>query len=410
MISLKVTVCDAMCGAGKTQAVINMMNNSPDTKFLFVTPRLTEVERIKQSCEQRNFVEPRIMDNTFKMGNLKKLLRDGHNIASTHALFRSYDDEVLTLVKEKHYTLVLDEIIDIVDILPMHPDDVRVAERFMSVDEGTGRVTWIAPDYRGSFFRDIRSKIEGGYVTLDQDHFLLWLLPIDIFQAFDDVLILTYMFDAQPQRYYYDLHNIPYSYVGVRHVGGAKYEFCDVSESTFHLDIANKVHIVDNYKLNYIGNERTSLSVSWFDKNARAEDGGYEEPSVERLRKNLVNYFSNYAKVSRKRKMWTTYKRHRKAIDGTAYSNGFLECRSRATNDFAERTHLAYCVNMYVHPTIKLFFAQRGITIDQDRYALSEMIQWVWRSAIRRGEEIWLYVPSSRMRELFQNWVSEQHI
>ena len=386
------------------------MNNEPDKRFLFITPRLTEVERIKESCKQRAFYEPRVVDNTCKMGNLLKLLREGRNIASTHALFQRYDDEVVALIKKGHYTLVLDEIIDIMDIQSMHPDDVRAAEKYMSVDETTRRVTWVDNSYKGTLYKDIRAKIETGYVTLDYDHLLLWLLPIEIFTAFDEVLILTYMFAAQPQRYYYDLYNIPYSYIGVRHVQGLQYEFCDVADSTFHLDIASRVHILQNKKLNYIGRERTSLSVSWFNRNQKAisDEGG--ESGVERLRKNMVNYFRNYANVPSECKMWTTYKEYQKSLRGSGYAQGFLECRSRATNDYADKTHLAYCVNMYVHPTVKLFFSKRGIKIDQEQYALSEMIQWVWRSAIRRGEEIWIYVPSSRMRELFQNWVSEQHI
>ena len=35
-----------------------------------------------------------------------------------------------------------------------------------------------------------------------------------------------------------------------------------------------------------------------------------------------------------------------------------------------------------------------------DAYARTELIQWVWRSSVRRGEEITLYLPSPRMREL----------
>jgi len=38
---------------------------------------------------------------------------------------------------------------------------------------------------------------------------------------------------------------------------------------------------------------------------------------------------------------------------------------------------------------------------------LSEMVQWVWRSAIREGNEIVLYVPSERMRNLFTNWLEQ---
>ena len=45
--------------------------------------------------------------------------------------------------------------------------------------------------------------------------------------------------------------------------------------------------------------------------------------------------------------------------------------------------------------------------MDQDGYALSEMLQWIWRSAIRDGKEINLYIPSKRMRTLLTDWIDE---
>ena len=33
------------------------------------------------------------------------------------------------------------------------------------------------------------------------------------------------------------------------------------------------------------------------------------------------------------------------------------------------------------------------------------MIQWIWRSAIRDGKEVWVYVPSRRMRDLLRQWL-----
>ena len=40
-------------------------------------------------------------------------------------------------------------------------------------------------------------------------------------------------------------------------------------------------------------------------------------------------------------------------------------------------------------------------------YSLSVLIQWIWRSAIRDGEEIWIYIPVQRMRELLEQWIDE---
>ena len=36
---------------------------------------------------------------------------------------------------------------------------------------------------------------------------------------------------------------------------------------------------------------------------------------------------------------------------------------------------------------------------------LSEMLQWVWRSRIRKGEPIVLAIGSARMCRIFNNWI-----
>ena len=44
--------------------------------------------------------------------------------------------------------------------------------------------------------------------------------------------------------------------------------------------------------------------------------------------------------------------------------------------------------------------------IDQETFALSEMLQWVWRSRIRNGQPIKVCILSDRMLRLFQHWLS----
>jgi proteasome lid subunit RPN8/RPN11 len=79
---------------------------------------------------------------------------------------------------------------------------------------------------------------------------------------------------------------------------------------------------------------------------------------------------------------------------------------ARATNEYADRKYLAYCVNVFINPILGQFFNLKNIDIDEDGYALSEMIQWIWRSAIRKGEDIYIYIPSSRMRNLLKEWLN----
>ena len=63
--------------------------------------------------------------------------------------------------------------------------------------------------------------------------------------------------------------------------------------------------------------------------------------------------------------------------------------------------------NRFADPNIIKFFAQRDIRIDSDEFALSEMLQWIWRSAIRDDKPIDLYIPSRRMRDLLIDWIEQ---
>ena len=59
-----ITVVDAICGSGKTEFCIQYMNkysNPSDNNsklFIYVTPYLSEIERIKNSCPNLNFYDP----------------------------------------------------------------------------------------------------------------------------------------------------------------------------------------------------------------------------------------------------------------------------------------------------------------------------------------------------------------
>ena len=76
-------------------------------------------------------------------------------------------------------------------------------------------------------------------------------------------------------------------------------------------------------------------------------------------------------------------------------------------NNYSDRHVVAYTINRFMNPVIRQFFQQHGVEVDEDRYALSDMIQWIWRSAIRNGEHITLYIPSYRMRKLLIDWINE---
>ena len=149
--------------------------------------------------------------------------------------------------------------------------------------------------------------------------------------------------------------------------------------------------------MNSIGEGKHDLSIHWFSKN---------DKDVEQLRKNIYNCFTNIWDVPPAERMWSTFKCAQHKLKGKGYTKAFLVFNSKATNNYKSRTCLAYAVNIFMNVNDKLFYKKYGIDVNEDGYALSTMIQWIWRSAIREGKEINIYIPSKRMRTLLIDWIN----
>lgn len=397
----KVIVVDEMMGRGKSSAAINYINNSSeDERFIVITPYLTEIKRYKTACAKKHFREPEYCGGS-KLDNIKELIKDGKNIISTHALFRKFDRDAIDRCKSLNYTLIMDEVADVVEHYEITEDDMKtVLEKYCTIDESTSLLTWREDQqqYVGKF-SEVKALCELGGLVYVRGSLLLWLFPIEAFTAFEKVFILTYMFDAQIQSYYYKYYNLKYTFMYVNGDSLDNYKF-SLEKSNDNICFDDLIHIVDNYKLNIIGQSNQSLSLSWYNNNTKTA-------VMKQLKKNIYNFFNNIRNGGSKDNMWTTFQDYKKELSGKGYTKGFLSINARARNDFRDRTSIAYPVNRYLNPMTKGFFQDHGVTVDEDGYALSEMLQFIWRSAIRDGGEIWIYIPSSRMRNLLIKWMSE---
>lgn len=408
-----IRVVDEKMGDGKSSGVINMINKSDDgTKFLFVTPYLSEVKRVRCACPGKEFKEP-IKNEDFnysKLRGLKMLLGSGCNIATTHALFHYFDDEVIDLIHNNNYVLVLDEVADVIrpylkanakarceGITKSDLDCLlKSSARF---NEATGFVDWIDDSYDGTQ-NPYKIDCQMHSLALYGDkQYPLWVFPYKIFEAFKECYILTYMFDNQIQKYYFDMLGLNYDFMGVSKIDG---EYCLSQKRKKEpiVDYRKLIHICEKERLNRIGNRRTDLSKAWYSKNR-------SNPLMTQLKNNTSNFFKNICGCKSSQTIWTTFKGHRKCVQGKGYTKGFLACNIRATNEYGNRNCVAYLMNRYMNPVIRNFFLRYGVEVDEDGYALSEMLQFIWRSAIRNGEEIWIYIPSARMRNLLKQWIED---
>ena len=402
---MKIKICDSIMGSGKTMAAIQRMNADIKNKYIYITPFLLEAERVKKFCPTRNFEEPKNRGSG-KLDNLNYLLGKGFNIASTHALFKSYNQYTVELIKNNNYKLILDEVCDVVELLQVTKFDRRmlVRDENMKIEQDNS-IVWINDEYKGDFLW-LMYMVRTGNVYLYNDNLIFWLFPIEIFKAFKEVIVLTYMFDAQIQRYYYDYNNLGYEYIGTKKIRNGGYEFCETGYvPEYCKTLIDKVHILENERLNLIGDTDYTLSSSWYEREKRKRT----KPLTNVMRRNLQNLFRHKFKCEEEQRLWTCYKDSYDSLKGKGYSDSekFVSFNARSTNKYAERTHLAYCINLFMNPNLKKFLTEKGADVNEDKWALSELIQLIWRTAIRNQGDIWVYIPSRRMRELLQSWLKE---
>lgn len=406
-----INVVDSPMGTGKSSWAINKMSDMRDIyrRYIYITPFLEEIKRVKEAIPERRFTEPKInKKNKTKLESLKQLIINDRDIATTHALFTMCDQELIDLLKSHNYTLILDEVIDVVSPAKNYTTydrDMILNSGLVEIDKQQyGRCVWIGDENYCGKFDDMKRLCDSGTLYFANNTFLVWVMPIESFQAFDEIYILTYQFQYQIQSYYYDFFEMWYDYYHIEKIDG-KYTLVPTPNdelNTYDIEFRKKakelITIVDNPKLNAIGDEQSDLSVTWYKKRSGA--------TIGQLKNNTYNFFFNIVKTKSEDNMWTTFKDYKSSLKGKGYSKGFVPCNSRATNEFGHKKALAYLCNRYPDPSINAFFQQRGYSICAYHWALSEMLQWIWRSAIRNNKPITIYIPSARMREMLEWWLN----
>lgn len=444
---------DAPCGEGKTSWAIQYINDNKDENYVYCTPFLDEITRIRKECDSnyRRFVEPTYNNGT-KIDNFNRLLAECSDIAVTHTTFLNSTAETLEFIRSGDYTLIVDEVLDVVESFnkiqsvedmprqKVTKDDVEfLLEHQIIQIQNDYRVIWNDREYGERLkFAEVERLAKLGRLYCVNNNFLVTVFPSEIFKCFKNVYILTYMFGGSTFKYYLDLFNIQYELKSVQTEANGKRSIAQYSreyDSIFRGKCKNLITICDNARMNAY--RRGTLTKTWYCNSKRDK--------LSSLKNNMNNFFNRYLKnasASNGDIMWTCFKGYEDKLKGQGYTYAraltrderklpknelddlkqklscFVSCNARATNKFGERWALAYCIDMRFHPMIRQFFMASNeerkkngfnpINPDEDLYSLSFLIQWVFRSRIRNNQPIAIYIPSKRMRELFIAWLDDK--
>lgn len=425
-----ITVIDSIMGSGKTTWMLNHMNEAHaqslsaalesdgrvrEQRFLYVAPTLDEVDRVIKACPELRFKDPQPIHGR-KLWGLAQLIEAGEHICTTHALFSMLNRDIYRLLRERNYVLIIDEVVTCVDMLhALKKADQQILfdGQFVSVDDETGRLQWNHdryPEYAGRF-DDIRNLCENGNLVVyrhrrsgeamkDTDPvILLWEFPSEFLRCFSSVYVMTYLFHGSPMSAYLNAEGLDFDMRAV--ADGKLINWLAVDEAAIKAKLRSLVTIYSG-KMNMIGargeGRRNPLSSSWFDR--------ADEQTLKVLKSSTTRFFECVAKTPSASNAYTTFKKAKHSLGGKGYARGFIPINAKATNKYIEKESLAYLANVFHQPVIKGFFDERGIPVYEEMFALSEMLQWIWRSQVRRGDRITVYVPSERMRGLLTEWLN----
>lgn len=450
-----IVVYDAMMSSGKTKRIIAEMLEehkkaqyglfgANKAKFIYISPFLSEAHRIagttaRSDTDQRpklteqgkveyldvpqkelNFCHPSNQNKDgSKQTGLKHLIENGANIVSTHALFKELSPMNLEFAKD--YTLVIDESLDV--FTPDCTLTAKEVEQYIDINilsigedghtikfhrENFGRANKVCETVKDTTentrYYEFAKACDKG-LMFKNNGVVLRKFDAEILKAFKKVIIMTYNFKGSMFDLFLQQEKLEYTveYFGKRVE-----------------DIKHLITINENYKDNAIGeigigrngkrdNKVQFLTVTHYTK---ARNGNKTERSdvTQVMYNRLYNLWCQRNKVDASRRLWTCFKDDVMAISkGTGktnrFSNSWIPFNTRATNDYDETDHLAFLVNVFMDNRFIAFTKTNGLATSQDHYALNILLQWLFRSAIRKDQPIDVFIPSERMRNLLKDWL-----
>lgn len=404
----EVKVLDAICGAGKTTWVFDYIKANKDKRWLFVSPYLSETGdgrtkgRIQQELPELSFKSP--SSTPTKTASFQRLASAGYNIAITHSLFHSFSIEIAEILEQNDYHLVIDETIDLISIYDdiERQDVICLIKANMINKLPNGQLEWNHVEYPNYTGRDteIKDMCDTQALWLHGDNVLIQRVPPTIIKSCKSCTILTYMFEGSLMKSWFQLNNLQYNYFYPDTLKTEK-EIKEVISK--RLKIIKPTKMINDLQLDKQGqNVKNTFNVGWYKNDSTPK-------LLERIKASIASTLQE--SMSKGKTFWTTFKEYKSSLQGKGYTrvvkgiDPFVPKNMRASNEYSEFTNCIYTINIYPHGTLVSHLRQFNIEIDRDSYALSEMVQFLFRGCIRKHEEMHILILSNRMRGLLEKYL-----
>lgn len=401
-----VKIIDRPCGYGKTTDIIASFEK--DRKYLVVVPFLDEVERVMGDSKVPFHQPLTDGDHKTKREHLEALLISGENIATTHALYA----DVAMMARQgllDGYDIIIDEVLDVC----AHVDGVKEKSfKQFYLDCGYAEVMddgkviptekWRveAEEVDDTLKDNLFRLANAGMLYRVDGSFFMWALPTELLEAGLSFTVYTFMAEGSMFLAYLDRLGISYIH-----------DVDPEADEAFRLATKELIDIRDipslkKVNLTFNGQQKGGLigrKVSSALRDVRRywlKDVPLDEVLITCAKQNWFQNGKGIDDVKSPRPGPFAVKA--RLFDGAIW----IANTTRGTNKFIDKSHLIYLYDQHMNPFINRWLGLGENGVEKDSYALTELIQWVYRSRVRRGEPVTLYLPSVRMRRILEDYLS----
>lgn len=388
---MQITFIDRPCGSGKTQNTINSLD--PETRYVVITPYLSEVERWREDAAKVgvHLHEPSDTE-TSKLEDFKQALELGLSIITTHTLF-----DMCKSVDLKGYELIIDEVFDVCESTygPSRKEweTVYIGDGYATEDEEglvTPTLKWHA-DPEGlhpTLRRHLYHLSCAGRLYRTAEGYFVSAVPLSLFTTAKKVTILTYQATSSLMAYYFTRFGLSYSVdrdTALDHHYRKQFK---------QLVTLKPIHALSTIDLGFGAQEKMRLPA-----------GKKVVTALKSLKRNHLDGVSdNQIFLSCNKDNWLDSEGRPRGLfakDSRLTKVHFVARTTKGTNNYRDCTHAIYLNDLHLSPNILGFL---GLTKEQkEQWALSEFLQWAYRGSVRTGEHMTLFVASPRMMGLLED-------
>lgn len=409
-------ILDYICGTGKSTWMLNKLKEISAPRFIYISCLLSEIEeRVQDELAHLDVCIPSD-DNGTKSEDVLCALKEGRNIAATHSLFLRFNNEAVKYMKEWNYILIIDEVLDF--ITPYRKYSSQDVKDLINLDqisvdeENKGRVH-VNQEFEG-YYSELKDYSEKGLVYASTDGFMVFNLqiPPDVIKASKECYVLTYLYDSSEMQRFLTLHNIDYKHMDVEVLKQREIEIKNKLKTNINLI---SIKAADEVIRSLRSTRNSALSHNWWStKKDKAEEYLKKVDNwLHNNNGNQYNYFFTAPKeifdkkgLATKKSLGLRYLKMQVEKDAEEH-HLWLASSTKATNDYAGRTLCLFLLNTFPNVGLQKYFEQYCTPLDHDRYALSELVQFLFRGCVRTGKPMDLYIGSPRMKEIYTNWINK---